>query len=276
MNEPTQNNQRKIWFWVAGIIIVGLISLILIVILKTKNQANLSPQINATDQTNSSQTATTAQTNLPTEISTSTQINAAIQANTSTPINTLIPTYVVAGIPTCTSFTYSEWSICSSNGTQTRTIIKALPENCHNGNPILSQNCIYKPATYTPTPAPTLTPSKPADLASYQRMINQIKAAPNQTISTTYTDGANNKNTTILTWQIKNDGLYLSVRGYETANPKNQSTMSQIDTNFDGKPERIADNGLPFVDILPSHQYYKEILVAWATFMSYFEKNLLK
>lgn len=268
MNEP-QTSRKKIWFWVSGIIIIGLVSLIVIVILKTNKQANLLPQINTPAQTDSSQTATTAQTNLPAEISTSTQTNTAIQTNTSTPINTLIPTYVVAGIPTCTSFIYSEWSTCFPNGTQTRTIIKSEPENCHNGNSVLSQNCIYNQPAIT-------SPVKTTGLTSYQKMINQIKAAPNKTISTTYADGANNKNTTILTWQIENDGLYLSVRGYETANPKNQSTMSQIDTNFDGKPERIADNGLPFVDILPSHQYYKEILVSWATFMSYFEKNLLK
>jgi len=45
--------------------------------------------------------------------------------------------------PTCTSFTYSSWSSCSSNGHQSRTIISSSPTGCSGGNPILSQICNY-------------------------------------------------------------------------------------------------------------------------------------
>ena len=41
--------------------------------------------------------------------------------------------------PTCT-YTYSPWSACQPNGTQTRTVISSTPENCQ-GIPILSQSC---------------------------------------------------------------------------------------------------------------------------------------
>lgn len=42
--------------------------------------------------------------------------------------------------PTCTSFTYSDWSTCQ-NGTQTRTVLSSSPDGCTGGNPILSQSC---------------------------------------------------------------------------------------------------------------------------------------
>ncbi len=48
---------------------------------------------------------------------------------------------VVSVIPqTCTSFTYSDWGVCSNNQ-QTRSITAALPNNCSGGSPVLSQHC---------------------------------------------------------------------------------------------------------------------------------------
>jgi len=49
--------------------------------------------------------------------------------------------------PTCTSFIYSGWSACNqlenqTSGTQTRTIVKSLPNGCEGGNPVLSQVCV--------------------------------------------------------------------------------------------------------------------------------------
>jgi len=44
-------------------------------------------------------------------------------------------------IPTCTSFTYSNWSACNSSGVQTRTVISAAPLNCSGSNPIKNQSC---------------------------------------------------------------------------------------------------------------------------------------
>lgn len=45
--------------------------------------------------------------------------------------------------PTCTSWTYSGWSACQSNGIQNRTIISSSPNGCSGGNPILTQSCTY-------------------------------------------------------------------------------------------------------------------------------------
>jgi len=47
---------------------------------------------------------------------------------------------VIAEHPTCSSFTYSTWSTCSS-GIQTRTATSSSPANCTGGEPFISQSC---------------------------------------------------------------------------------------------------------------------------------------
>jgi len=49
--------------------------------------------------------------------------------------------------PECNSWTYSDWSSCGSDGTKTRKITSSFPVGCENGNPILSQSCLYVPET---------------------------------------------------------------------------------------------------------------------------------
>lgn len=57
---------------------------------------------------------------------------------------------VLIEAPICTSWTYSAWSTCSTNGQQARSVISASPISCDGGNPILSQSCTPPP----PPPAP--------------------------------------------------------------------------------------------------------------------------
>ena len=47
-------------------------------------------------------------------------------------------------IPPACTYTYSAWSTCQANGTQTRTVIASSPAGC-NGSPVLSQLCTYVP-----------------------------------------------------------------------------------------------------------------------------------
>ena len=63
--------------------------------------------------------------------------------------------------PTCTSFTYTDWSptTCPSNETQTRTVQASLPIACTGGTPITTQSC-----TYTPPASDTESPSTPTNL----------------------------------------------------------------------------------------------------------------
>jgi hypothetical protein len=59
---------------------------------------------------------------------------------------------------TCTELTYSEWTTCSSEGTQTRTVASALPAGCSGGTPVVTQSCVPPPATSCELPG-----SNPAD-----------------------------------------------------------------------------------------------------------------
>ena len=45
----------------------------------------------------------------------------------------------------CTSFAYSAWGTCQSDGTQTRTMTSSSPAGCTGGTPVLSQTCTYVP-----------------------------------------------------------------------------------------------------------------------------------
>jgi hypothetical protein len=167
--------------------------------------------------------------------------------------------------PMCTNFQYSEWAHCATDGTQSRAIIKASPDGCSGGNPIQFQSCKYE-----------ALPQGTTFEKIYQRIINQIKNAPNQTITTSYVAGSDAGNTTNLTWQVKDDGFYLYVKAQRTSSPEDQSTMALVDTNFDGQPDWISDRGQPFVVISPSSTYYNEIILSWATFNAYFGSYLLK
>jgi hypothetical protein len=44
-------------------------------------------------------------------------------------------------------FTYSDWSSCQTNGTQTRKLVYKMPANCSEGEPILARDCKYVPVS---------------------------------------------------------------------------------------------------------------------------------
>jgi hypothetical protein len=58
---------------------------------------------------------------------------------------TQLKTFINVGPLQCT-YTYSDWSACQPDNTQTRTVVSSSPAGC-TGTPVLSQSC-----TYTPTP----------------------------------------------------------------------------------------------------------------------------
>ncbi|MBI5103245.1 MAG: hypothetical protein HZB33_15630, partial [Nitrospirae bacterium] len=49
----------------------------------------------------------------------------------------------------CSSFTYSAWSACQPNGTQTRTVLTSSPAGCTGGSPVTTQACTYVPPVTT-------------------------------------------------------------------------------------------------------------------------------
>ena len=58
----------------------------------------------------------------------------------------LIPPKNGEGItcPEKCTFTYSEWSECQTDGTQSRTVLSKTPDECI-GKPVLTQTCQYQP-----------------------------------------------------------------------------------------------------------------------------------
>jgi hypothetical protein len=66
--------------------------------------------------------------------------------------------YTISGLPTtpqirgnivCSSWTYTEWSACSVNSQQTRSVISSSPDYCTGGQPVVSQSCTYVPPACT-------------------------------------------------------------------------------------------------------------------------------
>ena len=67
--------------------------------------------------------------------------------NSSSHMNVETPLWECTTV--CTSWTYSDWTDCSSSGQQSRNIISSLPTNCSGGSPLLSQSCSYSVPTCT-------------------------------------------------------------------------------------------------------------------------------
>src|ERR1700690_1758206 len=64
--------------------------------------------------------------------------------------------YLVPAAPVaCTSFTYSAWSACQSNNTQSRTVSSSSPTGCTGGSPVVTQSCNYVPPVSQTIPVPT-------------------------------------------------------------------------------------------------------------------------
>jgi hypothetical protein len=64
-------------------------------------------------------------------------------------LNSVVNARITVTPQSCTSFTYSEWASCQSNGTQSRTITSSYPAGCAGGSPVLTQPCIYNPPSCT-------------------------------------------------------------------------------------------------------------------------------
>jgi hypothetical protein len=62
-----------------------------------------------------------------------------------------ITNFNIATPAACTSFTYSDWTSCQSNGTQTRTMLTSSPSGCTGTPPAsqLTQSCTYLPPSNT-------------------------------------------------------------------------------------------------------------------------------
>jgi len=88
------------------------------------------------------------------------------------PLSNTIPTN-----PTCTSWTYSEWSTCTSYQ-QTRTILTSSPASCTGGYPQLVRSCV--PGSTGDTIRPSISSfTIPSSVSSYTVPISTFVATDN-------------------------------------------------------------------------------------------------
>ncbi len=76
-----------------------------------------------------------------------TSVQSSHASATTQAAGSILPIYTSQ---TCTSFTYSAWSVCGSNGIQLRVAVSTSPQGCTGGTPVLSQSCTYTPPTSSP------------------------------------------------------------------------------------------------------------------------------
>lgn len=77
----------------------------------------------------------------------------------------------------CTSFTYSAWSECQPNNTQTRTVTSSSPGGCTAGNPVLTQSCSYNSSASYTIYKTTMSPTIDGNLFEYAS-VNEFNFSP--------------------------------------------------------------------------------------------------
>lgn len=195
----------------------------------------------------------------------------------------------------CANFEYSEWSVCSSGGTQERILVKALPEGCIGGNPVLTQNCKFIPES-TPNGQLDVSALTPQTL---NKIAQKIKSSPNATcgnapcIKLSYDSGVAN---VIMIYELSTDplepgskeALILEINT-NTYLDENGRTLSQNeiiqdvfmfrDTDFDAMPNDYWTNdfgdNLNFKAITTNTPDATNLLTLWAFGINTFAQNLL-
>ena len=85
-------------------------------------------------------------------------------------LNSVTNTAVTITAPTCASFTYSGWSVCQPDSTQSRTVASSSPSGCVGGNPVLTQSCVYDGGGGSggggETTPDTIPPNQPANFTA--------------------------------------------------------------------------------------------------------------
>jgi len=162
-------------------------------------------------------------------------------------VNSTITITDQSGSSTCESFTYSSWSSCRSNSTQSRTVTSSLPSGCINGDPILSQSCTYNSGSRGGggggriTPVDTTPPTQP----------NNFNVATEDTQAT-------------LTWTNPTDSDFSKIK---ILRKENSTPTSHNDTTAEIVYEGTDTN---FIDTnLDSNKKYYYSIFAYDTKLNY-------
>lgn len=208
-------------------------------------------------------------TPIPIPISVIGTLPTPIPIPTPTPIPTPAPTPPFPQISLCKSFDYTRWSLCTTDGTQSRVITAAYPNGCtlrDNAPSVQQQKCQY-----------TSLDISFEDIVN--KMVGQIHDAPDQTITTQYFAGhSDDVYITTNKWKLSTDGTTLFFEGTS----KNRATevitdhIILADTNKDFRPDMYSDNGDNWYNL--ANQESDLVLnytTVWAVASAYFGSYLL-
>ena len=165
----------------------------------------------------------------------------------------------------CSEIKYSDWSLCSESGTRIRSIVSAYPQGCNLGNDAKQQeSCIYVPIKLD---AETLI----------QKIFQQVSKAPNKTIETEYISGQYGNVTATVRYAITGDNnLVIWTESKDRQSGKIMSNVYLKDSNQDFRPDFFSNDGAEWYLINTQPQTNQgQILIAWATQITYFAENLL-
>lgn len=163
----------------------------------------------------------------------------------------------------CTNFEYSDWSRCNEEGQQYRTITEMYPSGCAGGNPVQSQKCEYKSFDFG-------TPSEYLD-----RIISQIRNAPNQIINSSYISGANGEMLQKLSYQILDDYFVIKSTLVHRDTNSAEPTVDFIDTDLDGFVDYWAGEDRIPHKIDKNGQEYSQIQTIWGIYVVNFANHHL-
>lgn len=182
----------------------------------------------------------------------------------------IVPTPPPTETSFCTSFDYTRWSHCATDGTQSRIITAAYPAGCtlKEGTSVeQQQECKYSSRNLS-------------DGDIVNKMVGQIRNAPDQTITTKYFSGhPGDFYITTLKWKLSTDGttLFLETTSKSLVTGTITNPIILADTNKDFIPDTYSNDGDHWPSIASQGSTFMQNSTnIWGAAMSYFEAYLLQ
>ncbi|MDO8513931.1 MAG: hypothetical protein Q7S50_00080 [bacterium] len=167
--------------------------------------------------------------------------------------------------PHCTSFEYSRWSLCGSEGAQSRVVTEAYPKGCRVGNGVeQSRQCTYVPISANAQQLLTM-------------MANQIRHAQGGGVQASFLSGEAGGAKTNINWTISDDGNLL-IQSLVTDRQTDRAISHLLlrDTDRDFRPDIYSQDGSTWHEITSlDHQTQAALSVTWGIYLAYFGSYLL-
>lgn len=168
----------------------------------------------------------------------------------------------------CTSFDYTRWSRCATDGTQSRMVTAAYPKGCNikdfgviQGQ---EQSCTYIPIQANAQELLTMAAA-------------QIKNASGGSMQTSYISGTTGGSVVNMSWLISDDNNLLIdqlVTDRYTGEVSEHILMRDTDRDF--RPNIYSQNGTDWYQIAIQNQSTQtQLITLWAVDMDYFGSYLL-